>query len=211
MLHFLQQEFSSKVASEAAKVHQANYDRAIRMVETQGRNAFKLEEEPEALRDAYGRNRFGQGCLLARRLVERGVPFVEVSLANSGNVFGWDTHTDNFNQVKSLCDVLDPAWCTLMNDLRERGLLETTTIVWMGEFGRTPVINESGGRDHFPLAWSTVLAGGGLKGGQVVGDTGKAGAEVVTVVVPIGNVAPLAKPAVWEVVDEQLSVPTGVT
>ena len=179
MLQFLQQEFSSKVASESAKVHQANYDRAIRMVETQGRNAFKLEEEPEALRDAYGRNRFGQGCLLARRLVERGVPFVEVSLTNSGNVFGWDTHTDNFNQVKSLCDVLDPAWCTLMNDLRERGLLETTTIVWMGEFGRTPVINESGGRDHFPLAWSTVLAGGGLKGGQVVGDTGKAGAEVV--------------------------------
>jgi len=149
------------------------------MVETQGRNAFKLEEEPEALRDAYGRNRFGQGCLLARRLVERGVPFVEVSLTNSGNAFGWDTHTDNFNQVKSLCDVLDPAWCALMNDLRERGLLQTTTIVWMGEFGRTPVINESGGRDHFPLAWSTVLAGGGLKGGQVVGDTGKAGAEVV--------------------------------
>ncbi len=179
MLQFLQQEFTSKVASEAARVHQANYDRAIRMVETQGSHAFKLDEEPEALRDAYGRNRFGQGCLLARRLVERGVPFVEVSLANSGNAFGWDTHTDNFNQVKSLCDVLDPAWSALMNDLRERGLLETTTIVWMGEFGRTPLINESGGRDHFPLAWSTVMAGGGLKGGQVVGDTGKAGTEVV--------------------------------
>ncbi|MDA1232302.1 MAG: DUF1501 domain-containing protein [Planctomycetota bacterium] len=179
MLQFLQQEFTSQVASDAAKVHQANYDRAIRMVETQGRNAFKLDEEPEVLRDAYGRNRFGQGCLLARRLIERGVPFVEVSLTNSGNVFGWDTHTDNFNQVKSLCDVLDPAWSTLMNDLRDRGMLETTTIVWMGEFGRTPVINDNGGRDHFPLAWSTVLAGGGLKGGQFVGNTGPAGAEVV--------------------------------
>lgn len=179
MLQFLQQEFTSQVASDAAKVHQANYDRAIRMRETQGRNAFKLEEEPEVLRDAYGRNRFGQGCLLARRLIERGVPFVEVSLTNSGNVFGWDTHADNFNQVKSLCDVLDPAWSTLMNDLRDRGMLETTTIIWMGEFGRTPVINDNGGRDHFPLAWSTVLAGGGLKGGQIVGNTGAAGAEVV--------------------------------
>ncbi len=179
MLQFLQQEFTSKVAGEAAFSHQANYDRAIRMVETQGRNAFNLDDEPDALRDAYGRNRFGQGCLLARRLVERGVPFIEVSLANSGNVFGWDTHADNFNQVKSLCDVLDPAWSALMNDLRDRGLLETTTIVWMGEFGRTPVINPNGGRDHFPLAWSTVMGGGGLNGGQVVGDTGKAGAEVV--------------------------------
>jgi len=179
MLQFLQQEFTSKVAGEAAFSRQANYDRAIRMVETQGRNAFNLDDEPDALRDAYGRNRFGQGCLLARRLVERGVPFIEVSLANSGNVFGWDTHADNFNQVKSLCDVLDPAWSALMNDLRDRGLLETTTIVWMGEFGRTPVINPNGGRDHFPLAWSTVMGGGGLNGGQVVGDTGKAGAEVV--------------------------------
>ncbi len=178
ILKFLQEEFNTRVESEAAVAHQANYERAMRMVETQGRNAFKLDEEPDALRDAYGRNRFGQGCLLARRLVERGVPFVEVSLTSAGNAFSWDTHNDNFNQVRSLCDVLDPAWSTLMNDLRDRGMLDSTTIVWMGEFGRTPIINQNTGRDHFPAAWSTVLAGGGLNGGQVVGDTGRSGMEV---------------------------------
>src|SRR6185503_3245979 len=108
------------------------------------KGAFKLDEEPAALRDKYGRNRFGQGCLLARRLVERGVAFVEVTLE------GWDTHTDNFNAVKRLSDTLDPAWSTLMTDLRERGLLESTLIVWMGEFGRTPKITGTTGRDHFP-------------------------------------------------------------
>ena len=118
LLKFMQQEFTSKVASEAAIAHKANYERAIRMMQTQGRNAFKLDEEPDDLRDAYGRSRFGQGCLLARRLVERGVPFVEVSLSNTAGGFGWDTHGDNFTRVKSLCDVLDPAWATLMNDLR---------------------------------------------------------------------------------------------
>jgi hypothetical protein len=178
LLRFMQREFTTKVAGDAAAAHQANYDRAIRMMETQGRSAFKLDEEPNKLRDAYGRSRFGQGCLLARRLVERGVPFVEVALTSAGNQFGWDTHTDNFNQVKGLCDVLDPAWSTLLTDLKDRGMLETTTVVWMGEFGRTPVINGTNGRDHFPAAWSTVLAGGGIKGGQVVGDTGKSGMKV---------------------------------
>ncbi|MEZ6061087.1 MAG: DUF1501 domain-containing protein [Planctomycetaceae bacterium] len=178
ILKFLQEEFNARVDSEAALAHQANYERAMRMVETQGRNAFKLDDEPDALRDAYGRNRFGQGCLLARRLVERGVPFVEVSLTSGGNAFSWDTHNDNFSQVKGLCDVLDSAWSALMNDLRDRGMLETTTIIWMGEFGRTPIINQNTGRDHFPVAWSTVLAGGGLNGGQVVGDTGESGMEV---------------------------------
>jgi len=97
--------------------------------------AFDLTEEKAELRDRYGRNLFGQGCLLARRLVERGVPFVEVTLD------GWDTHAQNFDAVKGQCAVLDPAWATLMTDLTERGLLETTTVIWMGEFGRTPKIN----------------------------------------------------------------------
>jgi arylsulfatase A-like enzyme len=131
------------------------------------------------LRDKYGRNLFGQGCLLARRLVERGVPFVEVSLGGvNGGAFGWDTHGDNFNQVKALSRVLDAGWGTLMSDLKSRGLLDSTLIVWMGEFGRTPQINGQRGRDHFPNAWSTVLAGGGLKGGQVVGKTSKDGTTV---------------------------------
>ena len=178
---FLQEDFSKRTKGPSTKSHKANFDRAMRMIETNAKGAFKLDEEPAALRDKYGRSRFGQGCLLARRLVERGVAFVEVTLD------GWDTHADNFNAVKRNCDLLDPAWSTLMADLRERGLLESTLIVWMGEFGRTPKINTTMGRDHFPLAWSTVLGGAGIKGGQVIGDTGKAGTEVVNRPVKIAD------------------------
>jgi uncharacterized protein (DUF1501 family) len=146
---------------------------------TEAAKAFNLEEEKSALRDAYGRNLFGQGCLLARRLVERGVPFVEVTMGGvNGGAFGWDTHQKNFEQVKALSGVLDAGWGALMTDLKERGLLDSTLIVWMGEFGRTPQINQSTGRDHFPNAWSTVLAGGGIKGGGAVGKTAKDGTKV---------------------------------
>ncbi len=169
---FLQGDFANRTKGPSTKAHKSNFDRAMRMIATNAKGAFKLDEEPAALRDKYGRNRFGQGCLLARRLVERGVAFVEVTLE------GWDTHADNFNAVKRLSETLDPAWSTLMDDLREHGMLESTLIVWMGEFGRTPKINGTTGRDHFPTAWSTVLGGGGIKGGQVIGDTGKAGTEV---------------------------------
>ena len=131
------------------------------------------------LRDRYGRNLFGQGCLLACRLVERGVPFVEVTLNNApGTPNAWDTHGQNFEQVKKLCEVLDPAWATLLEDLEQRGLLDTTLVVWMGEFGRTPRINRQQGRDHFPDAWSTVLCGGGIKGGTVHGKTSPDGMTI---------------------------------
>jgi uncharacterized protein (DUF1501 family) len=109
------------------------------------------------------------------------VPFVEVTLAGvngNGGAAGWDTHQQNFEQVQKLCGVLDPAWSTLMDDLKQRGLLEETLLVWMGEFGRTPKINPQNGRDHFPNAWTTVLAGGGIKGGQVYGATSKDGTTV---------------------------------
>jgi hypothetical protein len=160
--------------------HRVAYERAVKLMRSESVKAFDLGQEPAALRDAYGRNQFGQGCLLARRLVERGVPFVEVTLSSVPNlqVFGWDTHTQNFDAVQKLSQVLDPAWSTLMEDLRSRGLLETTLIVWMGEFGRTPAINGSNGRDHYPNAWTTVLAGGGIKGGQAIGDTGPDGVKV---------------------------------
>ncbi len=150
------------------------------MMRSSAAKAFDLDEEPAAVRDAYGRNPFGQGCLLARRLVERGVPFVEVTLSSvdGNNGLGWDTHAQNFETVEKLCGVLDAGWSTLMTDLRSRGLLDSTLIVWMGEFGRTPKINESAGRDHFPNAWSTVLAGGGITGGQAIGDTGADGEQV---------------------------------
>jgi hypothetical protein len=178
VLRFMEREFAKDIESDSAKAHRASYAKAMRMVETQARQAFQLEDEKPDLRDAYGRNRFGQGCLLARRLVERGAAFIEVALsAVPGSAVGWDTHTDNFNQVKALSQVLDPAWSTLMKYLRERGLLESTLVVWMGEFGRTPKIS-NGGRDHFPLAWSVALGGCGIRGGQVVGSTTADGQEV---------------------------------
>jgi hypothetical protein len=177
LLDFMQTNFAKKYKGESTEAHRANYQRAVRMVKSQGKAAFKLEDEPAELRDAYGRNRFGQGCLLARRLIERDVPFVEVALTGVANA-NWDSHQNNFEMVKTLSGILDPAWSTLMTDLKQRGLLETTLVVWMGEFGRTPVINQVNGRDHFPVAWSTVLAGGGIKGGQVLGSSGEDGMAV---------------------------------
>ena len=111
---------------------------------------------------------------------ERGVPFVEVSLNGvpDGQVFGWDTHSQNFDSVKKLCEVLDPAWSTLMLDLKRRGLLDSTLIVWMGEFGRTPRINIVAGRDHFPSAWTVALGGAGIHGGGAYGRTSQDGTTV---------------------------------
>jgi uncharacterized protein (DUF1501 family) len=159
--------------------HQTAYLRAARLMRSSAARAFNLDEEPAALRDAYGRNQFGQGCLLARRLVERGVPFVEVSIGGRLGAMAWDAHDNNFEVVRELSPVLDAAWATLLDDLTARGLLDSTVIVWMGEFGRAPKINESSGRDHHPNAWSTVLAGGGLRCGQVIGKTSPDGMAVV--------------------------------
>ncbi|CAN5335581.1 DUF1501 domain-containing protein [soil metagenome] len=179
ILRKLESDFVRERPIGPALVHQTAYERAVRLMRSPAAKAFNLDEEPDVLRDAYGRSGFGQGCMLARRLVERGVPFVEVTLNGvDGDALGWDTHAGNFDRVKRLSGVLDPAFATLMTDLKQRGLLDTTTIVWMGEFGRTPKINPARGRDHFPNAWSTVIAGGGLKGGQVVGKTTADGMSV---------------------------------
>ncbi|MFI5456911.1 MAG: DUF1501 domain-containing protein [Isosphaerales bacterium] len=179
LLDSLRTDFLSSHPGVGPVSHQDAYLRAVRLMRSAAAKAFELEEEPAPVRDAYGRTAFGQGCLLARRLVERGVPFVEVSLssADGGMAAGWDTHQQNFETVKKLSEVLDPAWAALMNDLRAHGLLDSTLIVWMGEFGRTPKINPQAGRDHFPAAWTTVLAGGGIKGGQVIGSSGPGGME----------------------------------
>ena len=178
MLRDVQDDFATGRPGGIARSHAAAYDRAVRLMQSEGGKVFDLTAEKDATRDKYGRNLFGQGCLLARRLVEKGVPFVEVTLGN------WDTHGQNFDLVKGLCGTLDAAWAALMDDLKDRGLLETTTIVWMGEFGRTPKINPQKGRDHFPNAWSTVIAGGGIKGGQAVGKTSKDGTTVEERVTP---------------------------
>jgi hypothetical protein len=179
LLQQMEGEFVRAHPGVAPLSHQTAYERAVKLMRTSAAKAFNLEDEPGAVRDAYGRNLFGQGCLLARRLVERGVPFIEVTLgATPTTPAGWDTHGQNFDQVRGLSAFLDPAWGALMADLDQRGLLDSTLIVWMGEFGRTPRINPQGGRDHFPNAWSTVLAGGGIKGGQAVGKTSADGSTV---------------------------------
>jgi hypothetical protein len=187
LLKGMQKDFGESHAGVIALSNQTAYERAIRLMRSSAAKAFDLSEEKEALRDAYGRNQFGQGCLLARRLVERGVNFVEVTLSNAPGVFTWDTHQRNFDMVRRLCEVLDPAWSTLLADLKDHGLLQTTLVVWMGEFGRTPRINQDAGRDHFASAWSTVLAGGGIKGGQAYGKTAPDGNKVDEYVVSVPN------------------------
>jgi Protein of unknown function (DUF1501) len=172
LLRLQQEEFVNTRPGVNTSSHAAAYQRASRLMTSSAADAFDLSKEKPSERDRYGKSLFGQGCLLARRLVEQGVPFVEVTLSN------WDTHGSNFDRMKTLCGHLDLGWGALMTDLKQRGLLDSTLIVWMGEFGRTPRINGSSGRDHFPNAWATVLAGGGIKGGQAIGRTSKDGTTV---------------------------------
>ena len=173
MLKDLEKDFLKKRNTRSTEAHQAVYKKADKLINSPNAKAFSLNDEPTALREAYGMNQFGQGCLMARRLVEAGVKFVEVSLD------GWDTHQNNFESVKNLLGVVDPAFSALVKDLADRDMLDKTVVLWLGEFGRTPKINENDGRDHFPDGWSAVLAGGGIRGGQTVGATDAEGIEVV--------------------------------
>lgn len=175
----LQSPFVSTRQAGAAGMHNEVYEGAVKLMNSEDAKAFDLSTEPEPLREAYGKNVFGQGCLMARRLIQRGVPFIEVSLGTGSTSVGWDTHSDNFAAVRNLSKILDDGWGTLMQDLESHDLLESTTILWMGEFGRTPKINPTAGRDHFPNAWTSVLAGGGIAGGQAYGATSTDGTEVV--------------------------------
>lgn len=177
--NLLQDSYGAATRGGAASTHDTVYRRAMQLAESELVEAFDLSDEKEAVRERYGKDAFGQGCLMARRLVERGVPVVEISLSDGIAGLAWDTHADNFTAVKRLSERLDRSWSQLMLDLKASGLLEDTTIAWMGEFGRTPVINDAGGRDHFPNAWSCVLAGGGIQGGSILGKTSEDGMEVV--------------------------------
>lgn len=154
--------------------HSGAYDGAFRMMASKDIAAFDLKEEKDKTRDDYGRDPFGQGCLLARRLVERGVRFVEVSL------HGWDTHSGNFTATPDLCEKLDRGLAALVTDLDQRGLLKDTLVVLTTEFGRSPKINMSLGRDHYPKAFSAAMWGGGVKGGFVYGETNETAEEVAT-------------------------------
>jgi hypothetical protein len=175
LLEQMEQSFHRTNGGGVGDAHHTTYRRAVTLMQSREAQAFDLSREPAASRAAYGTGRFAEGCLLARRLVEAGVTFVEVNLG------GWDTHQNNFARVRQLSGQVDPAMSQLVIDLRERGLLDSTLVIWMGEFGRTPRINQRGaqpGRDHYPRAWSTVLVGGGIRGGQVIGATDAEGATV---------------------------------
>ncbi len=166
-------QFRQRYGKGGADAYTDMYDDAVRLMKSKDLEAFDLSQEPTALREAYGDNQFGQGCLLARRLVENGIRFVEVQLG------GWDTHQANFIRVPERCDTLDRGMSNLLADLEVRGLLDDTLVVLTTEFGRTPRINQNVGRDHYPKAFSSVLAGGGIKGGQTYGKTDATGEEVI--------------------------------
>lgn len=146
-------------------LHRQTVADARKMMSSEQLKAFDVSQEPAATRKMYGDTPFGRGCLAARRLVEVGVRCIEVTLA------GWDTHVNNHSFCKSQNAILDPAFAALIRDLKERKLLDRTLVVCGGEFGRTPSINPGGGRDHWPTGFSYALAGGGVKGGQVIGET----------------------------------------
>jgi len=175
LLEKMEGAFHREYRADAINDHKTTYERAVKLMQSKEAKAFDLSAEPSASRSKYGSGRFADGVVMARRLVEGGVPFIEVSLG------GWDTHQDNFRRVKNLSGQIDGPIAALLTDLRDKGLLDTTLVVWMGEFGRTPNINARGanpGRDHFPRAWSLAMWGGGMRGGAVIGKTDKEGASV---------------------------------
>lgn len=182
MLEEIETSFMASRRGELPKAHKDIYANAVNLMTSNQMAAFSpdkadaslgLEVESEATKEAYGKNGFGQGLLMARRLVQVGVPFVEVNLG------GWDLHSDVFNTLKNQrLPVLDKGIAAITADLKQRGMLENTVLVWMGEFGRTPRINQDTGRDHWAASWSVMMGGGGLKNGQAVGATDKDGLQI---------------------------------
>ncbi|WP_020475455.1 DUF1501 domain-containing protein [Zavarzinella formosa] len=166
----------SKKKTEAVNAeHGLNQDNAFSMITSpQVQKAFDLSQEPAKVRDRYGRHRWGQSHLLARRLVESGVKFVSTM---NGRSIIWDTHKDNFNRMKTtLVPPMELAFSALLEDLEDRGMLDTTLVLWMSDFGRTPIINAEAGRDHWSQCYSVVIAGGGIRGGQIIGESDRTGA-----------------------------------
>ena len=175
MLSTIEKGFIGEKRGGSADDHAKVIQKTVKLMTSSQMEAFKVMKEPKEMQDRYGTTGFGRGCLMARRLVEMGVPFVEVDLG------GWDNHANIF---PTLADTklpeLDKAMAALVSDLADRGMLDDTAIVWMGEFSRTPNINGGGGRDHWARSWSVVVGGGGFKRGVAVGETSSDGKEVVT-------------------------------
>jgi hypothetical protein len=167
---FVEDRYASHHRAETARMHREAYAAARRLQNSL--RTFDIEDEWPKMEKLYGDSKFGRRCLIARRLVEAGVPFVEVGQS------GYDTHADNFSGHKGLVPPMEFAWAGLLKDLEQRGLLDDTLVVWMGEIGRTPRINNRSGRDHYVRAWSTALAGAGTKRGLVYGETDANGDDV---------------------------------
>ena len=174
-LDVIETGFINQRRGSIAKEHQAVLRETYNLLTSPEMEAFKVVGEPENVKERYGDNGFGKGCLMARRLVEAGVPFVEVSLG------GWDNHQNIFPTLRDTkLPMLDQAMSALVEDLEQRGLLQDTAIVWMGEFSRTPRINQNAGRDHWARSWSVVVGGAGMSGGIAVGETSSDGTRVET-------------------------------
>lgn len=172
LLNRLESEYATTGAESVVETHKSLYRKTSRLVLSPDVQTFDISDEPASLKAQYGDTNFGKGCLLARRLVEQGVTFVEV---RSGS---WDSHQNNFEQCATRAGETDPATAALINDLKDRGTLDDTLIVWMGEFGRTPKINARTGRDHYPRVFNLAMAGGGIRGGQVYGSSTADGSAV---------------------------------
>lgn len=164
--------FRTKFKSPEVKAYSEFYDETLNLMKSEDLKAFRISEESAETREKYGKGAFGQGCLLARRLVEHGVRFIEVQTG------GWDMHNYIDTAMTTTGGGMDQAFAALIEDLASKGLLDSTLVCLASEFGRTPRINENSGRDHYPKAFSTVFAGGGVKGGYVYGSTDKDGREV---------------------------------
>ena len=176
LLGRLEDEFAERGGETVVKNHKELYGKTSKMVLSSNLKAFDISEEPQSLKSAYGDSTFGRGCLLARRLVEAGTTFVEIS--SRASQANWDTHQDNFERTATNTAMIDPAFATLIRDLKDKGLFENTVVLWTGEFGRTPRVNPRGGRDHYPRVFNAAIAGGGLKGGQVIGASTRDGSAV---------------------------------
>jgi hypothetical protein len=174
MLEVIEKNFIKSDRGESPAAHKDVYKKAVNLMTSQQMKAFKTDQENPEVRAAYGEGNFGRGLLMARRLVETGVPFVEVNLG------GWDLHNNVFQTLRDQrLPILDQGISALVNDLKQRGLLDHTVLVWMGEFGRTPRINQNVGRDHWAASWSVMIGGGGLNNGQAIGQTNEDGNAVV--------------------------------
>lgn len=175
MLKTIEDRFINENRGEYANDHSKLLTKTVKLMTSSQMDVFKVSKEPKTVQERYGTTGFGKGCLMARRLVEIGVPFIEVDLG------GWDNHTNIFETLKNQkLPELDRAMSALISDLNDRGLLDSTAIIWMGEFGRTPTINSNVGRDHWARSWSVVVGGAGFKKGVVVGETSSDGREVIS-------------------------------